>query len=91
MQAGLALVGTAAGLVAWHSLGRVDWLVGSALLFFVVPFTFVAIMGTNKRLLDPGLDRESDEARNLLVRWGRLHAVRSVAGAASFLVFVLAM
>ncbi len=91
MQAGLALVGTASGLVAWDAAGRVEWLVGSALLFFVVPFTFVAIMGTNERLLNPALDRESEAARVLLVKWGRLHAVRSVTGGASFLVFVLAL
>jgi hypothetical protein len=58
-------------------------------LSFVVPFTIVVIMPTNQRLLDPGLDRTSTEARDLLVRWGRLHAVRSLAGAVSFLIFVV--
>jgi hypothetical protein len=68
----------------------VAWLVGSGLLFFVVPFTLIVIMPTNKRLLDPGVDRSSPETYELLRRWGRLHAVRSVMSAASLLVFVLA-
>jgi uncharacterized membrane protein len=89
MQALLAIIGSVAGVIAWLLGGCVSWLIGSALLFFVVPFTLLVILGTNKRLLDPGLDRNSDEARDLLIKWGRLHAVRSVAGAASFLFFAL--
>ena len=90
LQATLALIGTVAGLLAWQLGEGFAWLAGSILLFLVVPFTLVAIMGTNKRLLDPGLDRGSQEAQDLLVKWGRLHAVRSLAGGASFLVFALA-
>ncbi len=90
MQATLALIGTVAGLLAWRVGAGFPWLIGSTLLFFVVPFTFVAIMGTNKRLLDPGLDPGSQETQVLLVKWGRLHAVRSLAGGVSFLVFALA-
>jgi uncharacterized membrane protein len=42
-------------------------------------------------LLDPALDRSSVEAERLLVRWGRLHEVRTVLGLAAFIVFVLAL
>ncbi len=89
MQALLALVGSVAAVLAWQLGAGVEWLVGTALLFFVVPFTLVVIMGTNKRLLDPGLERSSEEAHRLLLKWGRLHAVRSVAGTLSFFIFVL--
>jgi hypothetical protein len=90
MQASLAIVGSLGAVCAWLLGAGAPWLYGGTLLFVVVPFTLVAIMGTNKRLLDPALDRASDEAQHLLLRWGRLHAVRSVAGTASFVVFVLA-
>ena len=90
MQSVLALVGTFAGIVAWRLGGGVVWFVGAMSLFFVVPFTFMMIMATNKRLLDAHLDRTSEEARTLLVRWGRLHAVRSAARFLSFVLFVLA-
>lgn len=91
MQASLAVVGTLCGLIALWTRQNPLWLYGSLTLFFVVPFTFLAIMPTNKRLLDPDLDRTSPEALALLVKWGRLHAVRSVAGLAAFVVFVLAL
>jgi uncharacterized membrane protein len=66
------------------------WLWGAALLFSVVPFTLIAIMPTNKALLDPGLQRSSPIAEALLVKWGRLHAVRSIAGISAFVLFAMA-
>jgi hypothetical protein len=90
MQAALAVVGTAAGFVAWSATAAPEWLAGSALLFLVVPFTLLAIRPTNRRLLDPALDRSAPTTRDLLLKWGRLHAVRSVLGAASFVVFAAA-
>jgi hypothetical protein len=90
MQAALAVIGTLAGIVAWSATGAPAWLAGSALLFLVVPFTLLAILPTNRRLLDPALDRSAPATRDLLVKWGRLHAVRSVLGAASFFVFIVA-
>jgi Domain of unknown function (DUF1772) len=87
-QASLALAGAFAGVLAWQLGARIEWVAGSALLFFVMPFTLVAIMRTDKRLLDPALDRNSREAHDLLLKWRRLHAVRSVVGGTSSLIFV---
>lgn len=89
MQASLAIIGTVAGVIAWLSEGGQVWLWASAFLSFVVPFTLLAIMPTNKRLLDPALPRDSPEAQALLVKWGHLHAVRSASGVASFILFVI--
>lgn len=84
MQASLAAVGLGAALVAWE-LGRgVAVLIGGLLLGVVIPFTLVVILPTNKRLLDPRLDRDSAEAAGLLARWGQLHAVRSVLATLAF-------
>lgn len=58
-------------------------------LFSVVPFTLVVIFPTNKQLLDPALDSTSAKARELLVRWGNLHAVRSMLGLVSLVLSVL--
>jgi len=88
MQGGLAVVGVLASVVGWYQGGSVGWLVGGLLLGALVPFTLVVIMPTNRRLLDPQLDSGSDEARELLSRWGRLHAVRTVVGIVVFVAFV---
>jgi len=88
MQGALAVVGFVTSAVAWYGGAGVDWLVWGLLLGALVPYTLVVIMPTNRRLLDPTLDGGSDEARELLVRWGRLHAVRTVVGIAAFVAFV---
>jgi hypothetical protein len=80
MQAPLALFGFLAGVGAWLAGDGVPWLVAALLIGAVVPFTFACIMPTNHRLLSPTLDLDSDETRALLVRWARLHAVRTVLG-----------
>src|SRR5918992_4391909 len=84
MQASLAALGLVAGLLAWADQRDPLLLIGALLLGLVIPFTLLVILPTNKRLLDPGLDHRSAEASALLLRWGRLHAVRSVLGAMAF-------
>ena len=88
MQAPLALVGCAAGIVAGWQRSDLVLALAATLLGAVVPFTLVIMLPTNKRLLNPALDARSPAARALLVRWGRLHAVRSVLGGASFVIFL---
>src|SRR5262245_6597605 len=91
MQAGLAAVGTLAGLGAWIEGHGAPMLAGAILLGSMIPFTLTAILPTNKRLLDPALDAAGAEAGALLARWGALHAVRSAGGAAAFAVLVVGL
>ena len=85
---GLALIATFAGFGAWLTGAPRAWFSGAVLIFGVVPFTLLAIMPTNKKLLDPALDRSSEETRRLLQQWGRLHAVRSILGLAASSAFL---
>jgi hypothetical protein len=80
MQAPLALIGSLGGVAAWLLGAGVMWLVGALCIFAVIPFTLIVIFPTNKRLLAPDRDPASAETRELLVKWGRLHAIRSVLG-----------
>jgi Domain of unknown function (DUF1772) len=88
MQASLAIVSALSGVAAWFLGGGPLWAVGAVLIGLVVPFTFVAIMPTNKQLLAPGRDLESGETHALLEKWAKLHAVRSVLSFAATLVFI---
>ena len=90
MQASLAIAGTLFGIAAWLSQAGSIWLVAGLLLGSVVPFTFLGIFPTNKRLEDPALDASSETARSLLVRWGHLHAVRSVLSFVALLLMLFA-
>jgi hypothetical protein len=83
LQGGLAILGTLAGVGAWLAGAPIGWLGGGALLGLVVPYTLLAILPTNTRLLDRALSPDSPEARRLLGRWGGLHAVRTALGLAA--------
>ncbi len=89
MQASLAGVGCLAGVAGWALGSGTPVLVSGLLLGAAIPFTLIAILPTNKRLLDAALDRESPEAAALLARWGRLHVVRSALSGVAFLLLGL--
>ena len=88
MQASLAIAGSLAGLAAWMLGGGLMWLVAALFILAVVPVTFIIIFPTNKQLLAPGRDPGSPETRKLLIRWGQLHAIRSVLSLSASVIFV---
>jgi hypothetical protein len=89
MQASLAAVGLLSSIVAWLFGAGGWWLAGGLLLGSVIPFTLVIIMPTNKLLLDPVLEKGSAQAQALLLRWGRLHAVRSILSVSALVIFLV--
>ena len=90
LQAPLALLSLASGLSAWMLGSGAAWLLGASMVGAVVPFTFAVIMPTNNALLSPGRDLDSTETRTLLVRWGRLHAVRTALSIGGTLCYLAA-
>ncbi len=89
MQAPLAILSFLAGVSAWLLGGGIMWFAGAVLIGLVVPFTFLAIMPTNHQLLTPGRDLASNETRVLLVKWNRLHAVRSLLSLLALVVYLI--
>jgi len=88
MQATCAAVGLLTSVAAWLAGATIWWLIAGLLLGSVIPLTLVGILPTNRRLLDPTLDKRSDETERLLARWGTLHAVRSVLSGLALLLFL---
>lgn len=88
MQATLAALGLLSSLAAWLAGATFWWLVAGGWLGSVIPFTLIVILPTNKKLLNPTLDTSSTETERLLIRWGGLHAVRSVLSALALLLFL---
>ena len=91
IQAGLAVLGSSAGLVVWYQSRDWQWLAGSAALLGNWPFTLFVIMPVNKRLLAMQPQEAGPESRRMLLRWGSLHNVRSVLGSLATLLFVWAL
>jgi hypothetical protein len=91
MQATLAATGFLAALAACLLGAGTRWLIGGILLGLVIPFTLIVILPTNRRLLSPALAKDSPAAAQLLDRWGKLHAVRSILSFSAFLVFLFSL
>lgn len=80
LQAPLAVISFLAGITVWLLGGSAGWLIAAALIGSVVPFTFIAIMPTNRRLLESSHNIDPDNTRALLDRWNTLHGVRTILG-----------
>jgi hypothetical protein len=91
MQASLAAIGCLAGAIGWWQGRGASLLIAAVFLGSVIPFTLLVILPTNKRLLDPALDRNSRQAALLLRRWGRLHWVRGLSSAVAFVLLLARM
>lgn len=88
MQASLALTSLGSGMLSWWLGGGIAWAIAALLIGAVVPFTFLGIMPTNRKLLEPGRDLASPQTRALLDRWAKLHAVRTILSLMATVEFV---
>jgi len=90
MQAPLAVIGFLLGIVAWWFTGGVMFLIGGVLLFANLPWTIFGVMPTNRALMATEPEAASHQSRALIVKWSRLHAVRTVLGCLAILAFLIA-
>ena len=90
MQAPLAIIGFVLGLVAWWQTAEWLWLLGAMALVANWPYTLLAIMPTNQKLMDMDPAKVGPEVRNLIERWATLHAGRTALGVAATLIYLWA-
>jgi hypothetical protein len=91
IQAPLAIVGFLLGVIAWWVSERVAFLTGAVLLVANWPWTMLAIMPINRVLMATTLDAAGPESRLLVLRWNRLHSVRTVLGFAATVSFLVGL
>lgn len=90
MQAPLAIIGCLFGLLAWWQAKELGFLIGAILMIANWPWTLLAIMPTNNALMATDPAAATARTRDLIVKWGWLHAARTGLGAAATLAFLLA-
>ena len=91
MQASLAAVSGVLGLLeAWLSHDW-HWIIGAVLILANWPYTLMGIMPINRKLEATAIPDAGTATRDLLRRWGRLHAVRTVLGIAATVMFLWAL
>jgi hypothetical protein len=90
MQASLALVGFALGMVAWWQDSDPGWLIGAIAIIAPWPWTLIVIKPVNDALLATAPAQAGPSSRALIIRWGAMHAVRTALGALASLAFLWA-
>jgi Domain of unknown function (DUF1772) len=88
MQATLAILSGILGLVAAWQTSDWRWVVGAVLILSNWPYTFIAVMPTNKKLEAIAPEAAGSAARTMIETWGRLHAVRTSLGIVATLAYL---
>ncbi|WP_346362049.1 DUF1772 domain-containing protein [Bosea sp. (in: a-proteobacteria)] len=91
MQAGLAVLASLVGVLAFWRGRNPFWLVGAALMIANLPFTLMVIAPVNDALLALGAEQAGAASRALIERWGSLHAVRAGLSVLAIAAFALAI
>jgi hypothetical protein len=89
MQASLAALSGAFGLVtAWQTQSWL-WLIGALLILANWPYTLFMVKPTNDAI--NAIDKNAAGARALIVKWARLHGARTALGVLATGIFVWAL
>jgi hypothetical protein len=91
MQAGLAALSGIFGLVVWWDTGDWRWLLAAVLILANWPYTLVVIKPINDELNAIADKDAGATSRALIVKWARLHAIRTALGILATGVYVWAL
>lgn len=80
MQAGLALLSGIFGVVAAFQTGDWRWWPGAILILANWPYTLLVVKPLNDQLNATEKAKAGAASRALIVKWARLHAVRTALG-----------
>jgi hypothetical protein len=91
MQAPLAVAAFVLGAFAWWESGQWLFLVGGVLMVLNWPWTTLAILPVNNRLMATEPSAATKDTREMIRHWGVLHFVRTLLGAGATVVFLIAL
>jgi hypothetical protein len=91
MQASLAIVSGVFGLLAFFFTYDWRWLIGTALILANWPYTMFIIMPTNHVLKATQPSQATEQTRELVQQWGRLHMGRSAFGLLATVAYLWAL
>jgi hypothetical protein len=87
MQAPLAIAGGLFGFIAWWQTKEPGFLIGAIAMIANWPWTLLGIMPTNNALMATEVAAAGPQTRASVVKWGTLHAVRTVLGIVATVAF----
>jgi hypothetical protein len=75
------------GLIAWWQTKELGFLIGAIAMIANWPWTLLGIMPTNNALMATQVAAAGPQTRALIIKWGTLHAVRTVLGIVAVIFF----
>jgi hypothetical protein len=91
MQAPLAVIAFVFGTLAWWQSGQWLFLLGGVLMLANWPWTLLAILPVNNRLMATDPAAATKDTREMISHWGVLHFVRTLLGAGATVTLLIAL
>jgi hypothetical protein len=88
--AGLAAIAALFGFIAYRELDDVRWALGALVILASWPYTYLAIVPLNNRILALIGADAAHEARNVIDLWGKLEIGQTAIGVIAIAVFLWA-
>lgn len=88
--AGLAIAAGLFGFIAYRELNDIRWLFGALVALGSLPYTYLAIVPLNDRILGLIGAEAAHEAREVIRLWGLLELGQTAIGLAAIMIFVWA-
>lgn len=85
----MSIVVSVLALILSYTTGNWWWFGVSLFMHLNGPYTLFFMMPTNNRLMEEGLDPDSEQTKEDLLSWGGLHAVRTIWNGLIFLAFII--
>lgn len=90
LLAGLAIASALCGFISYHELNDIRWLYGALLILGSLPYTYLAIVPLNDRILGLIGAEAAHEARSVIKLWGLLELGQTAIGFIAIGVFLWA-
>jgi hypothetical protein len=90
LLAGLAAIAALFGFIAYRELDDVRWALGALVILASWPYTYLAIVPLNNRILGLIGADAAHEARKAIDLWGKLEIGLTAIGVAAIAIFVWA-
>jgi hypothetical protein len=91
MQAPLAVAAFVLGAFSWWESRQWLFLIGGVIMLLNWPWTMLAIMPVNNRLMTTEPAAATKDTREMIQHWAVLHFVRTLLGAGATVVFLIAL
>ena len=89
MQAPLAILGFALGVLAWYQTKELPFLLGAMFMIANWPWTLLVIKRVNDPLMRTAPEDVGSVSRSLILKWNALHSVRTLLAGGAMISFLL--